>query len=95
MYKRQKVLTHEIGHMFGIRHCIFFQCLMNGSNNLPESDSQPLHLCPSCLRKLHDSVGFDPVARYETMAKFLLGNGLEKDAGWLQKRIKRINSKSF
>jgi archaemetzincin len=24
-----KVLAHEIAHMFGITHCVFFNCLMN------------------------------------------------------------------
>jgi bacterioferritin len=32
-----KVLAHEIGHMFGLSHCVFFHCLMNGSNSLAES----------------------------------------------------------
>src|SRR2546428_10758471 len=29
---------------FGIQHCIFFNCLMNGSNHLDESDRRPLHV---------------------------------------------------
>ena len=24
------IMTHEICHMFGLRHCIYFECLMNG-----------------------------------------------------------------
>jgi len=43
-----KVLAHETGHMFGLAHCIYFNCLMNGSNHLAESDRRPLHLCPVC-----------------------------------------------
>ncbi|HIJ74930.1 MAG TPA: hypothetical protein HPP83_12590 [Candidatus Hydrogenedentes bacterium] len=39
-----KVLVHETGHMFGLNHCIFFKCVLNGSNHLDESDSRPLHL---------------------------------------------------
>lgn len=31
-------------------------CVVNGANNLRESDAQPLHLCPVCLRKLHFAV---------------------------------------
>jgi len=30
-------MTHEIGHMFGIHHCVHFSCLLNGSNHLEES----------------------------------------------------------
>ncbi len=31
------VMVHEIGHMFGIRHCIYYNCTMNGSNSYEES----------------------------------------------------------
>lgn len=48
-----KVLSHEICHIFGIRHCGYYNCLMQGSNSLPEGDKRPLSLCPICLRKLH------------------------------------------
>ena len=27
------VMAHETCHMFGMRHCIYFDCLMNGSNH--------------------------------------------------------------
>ncbi len=26
-----KVILHEIGHLFGLSHCIYFTCLMNGT----------------------------------------------------------------
>ena len=45
-------MTHEIGHMFGVKHCVYYNCAMNGSNHLQESDRRTEHLCPVCLRKL-------------------------------------------
>ena len=24
------IMAHEVGHMFGMRHCIYYECLMNG-----------------------------------------------------------------
>jgi len=30
------IMTHEIGHMFGLRHCIYYECLMNGLNSAEE-----------------------------------------------------------
>jgi len=37
MHRRScKVLAHETCHMFGIEHCVWFRCLMNGSNHLAE-----------------------------------------------------------
>ena len=54
-----KVLAHETSHMFGIQHCIWYRCLMNGSNHLAESDARPMDLCPIDLKKLQWSVGLD------------------------------------
>ena len=34
------VLCHEATHCFGIRHCVYASCLMNGSNHLEESESR-------------------------------------------------------
>ena len=85
-----RVLAHETGHMFGLHHCIFFQCSMNGSNHLKESDSRPLHLCPVCLRKLQHSIGFDIVNRYKSLKNFYRVNGFHDEARWVQDRLKYI-----
>lgn len=85
-----KVLVHEIGHMFTLAHCIFFHCVMNGSNHLPESDARPLHLCPVCLRKLQSSIGFDVVERYAKLLRFYEKVGFENEARWVGKRLRRI-----
>jgi len=45
-------LCHEIGHLFGIRHCVFARCLMNGSTHLAEAEGRPLQLCPLDTKKL-------------------------------------------
>ncbi|MDQ4078989.1 MAG: archaemetzincin [Chloroflexota bacterium] len=82
-----KVLAHESAHMFGIRHCIFYHCLMNGSNHLTESDARPLHLCPVDLRKLHHSVGFDIVERYRHLHDFSEEVGFEDESQWLSQRL--------
>ena len=31
-----RVLFHEICHIFGLRHCAYYQCNMNGINQLEE-----------------------------------------------------------
>ena len=82
-----KVLAHETAHMFGIQHCIFFACLMNGSNHLAESDARPLHLCPVDLRKLYDSVRFDVVDRYRRLLAFSREVGFADEAHWLAQRL--------
>jgi len=85
-----KVLAHETAHMFGIEHCIFFTCILNGSNHLAESDSRPLELCPMCLRKLHASVGFDAVARYQRLLAVYRKLRLEPEARWVERRVEWI-----
>ncbi len=85
-----KVLAHETCHMFGIRHCIFFNCLMNGSNHLAESDRRPLDLCPIDLRKLHWSLGFDIVARYRALLDFWRAAGVAEAAEWVARRLEFI-----
>ncbi len=85
-----RVLAHEACHMLGIRHCIFFNCLMNGSNHLAESDRRPLHLCPVDLRKLHWALGFDVAERYRRLLAFWREAGVEDEAAWVQRRLGRL-----
>lgn len=88
-----KVMVHEMGHMFGLWHCIYFQCVMNGSNHLAETDSRPMHLCPVCLRKLQYSTGFEVRERYRSLGKFYRQNGFEAQAAFLRRRLDKIGPK--
>jgi len=82
-----KVLAHETGHMFGLAHCTYFSCLMNGSNHLAEADRRPLHLCPVCLRKLQWSIGFDVLKRYSALQGVYRTNEFTDEADWLMRRL--------
>lgn len=88
--RSSKVLAHEASHMFGIEHCIWYHCLMNGSNHLAESDARPLRLCPVDLHKLQWSVGFDVLERYRRLRDFHRQASFEDEARWLDRRIERI-----
>jgi len=85
-----KVLVHETGHMFGLTHCIYFKCVLNGSNHLKESDSRPMHLCPVCLRKLQHSIGFDVISRYTKLFRFYRKLELDDEARWIANRLEYI-----
>jgi len=85
-----KVLAHETGHMFGLAHCTYFNCLMNGSNHLAESDRRPLHLCPVCLRKLQWNIGFDVLERCTALERANRAAGFIDEADWLNRRIKTV-----
>lgn len=73
-----KLLGHELGHLFHMEHCVYYQCIMNGAQTLEELDHSPLHFCPVCLRKLYyavlikgKQVSFDVLQRYQSIASFL------------------------
>ncbi|ESO92355.1 hypothetical protein LOTGIDRAFT_79079, partial [Lottia gigantea] len=60
-----KLVVHEICHILGIDHCIFYDCCMNGSGHLEEDFQQPMFLCPVDLHKLQTLCGFDIKKRYK------------------------------
>jgi archaemetzincin len=82
-----KTLLHELGHLFGLEHCIYYNCLMNGTNNEKELDQQTLHMCPVCLRKLYSTLQFDVRHMYETFFNLCGKYGLEEERIWYQKRL--------
>ena len=63
---------------------------MNGSNHLEESDQQPLHACPVCLRKLESALRFDIRDRYEQLRTFSEKAGWVADADWFQRQLDRV-----
>lgn len=65
-----QVLCHETGHMFGISHCVFYRCAMNGSNSLADADGAPLDFCPACERKLQWNIGYNADARDAALGEF-------------------------
>ena len=83
-----RVIAHEIGHMAGLAHCIYFRCLMNGSSSLAESDRRPLHLCPIDLRKLQWLIGFDFARRYASLQQFWRDTGEDPEAAWMAARLR-------
>ena len=84
-----KVFAHEVGHVFGLPHCVAYRCAMNGSNSLPEADSRPMHLCPICLKKLEWNLGFDAAERYRALDGFYRSLGTGKEAEFCRLRAER------
>ena len=92
LYRSCSTLVHEICHTFGIKHCIFYSCLMNGSNTLEEQAKRPLIECPVCFRKLQYSIGFDPLERYKQLMNVSksFGGYFENASKWYENRIKSL-----
>ncbi|EFC48860.1 predicted protein [Naegleria gruberi] len=88
-----KVASHEIGHMFGFKHCIYYKCAMNGSNHMEESDERPLELCPVELRKLQHCIGFDEKERYQQLLTFFKNHPqmFSSEIQWFTERLEYIN----
>ena len=85
-----KMSAHELGHIFGIHHCVFYRCVMNGANSINESDGAPLHLCPACLAKLQWNLGFDAHKRYRQLAAFYGKVGLHHEAAFVAARAPEV-----
>lgn len=85
-------VIHELGHTFGLHHCIYFECVFSGANHQEEADHRPLHACPVCLRKLHAALGFDPAAREDALATVFAELGLADEAAWSKRRATWIRT---
>ncbi|CAF4797090.1 unnamed protein product [Rotaria sp. Silwood1] len=86
-----KILLHEIGHLFGLKHCIYYLCLMNGANNQIEMDQQPLFVCPVCLRKLQSSLKFNIEQMYRKFSDLCERYNLDFERDWYRKRLDCIS----
>ncbi len=83
-----KVLNHEASHVFGLKHCIFYNCTMNGSNSLEEADRSPIHECPVCHQKLLWNLKFDAQKRFDALRALYAKYGLYEESAWMTKRSK-------
>jgi len=85
-----KTGVHEIGHMFSLHHCIYYECLMNGSNHRKESDTRPLWLCPVCLKKLMWALKANPVKRYQNLIKVCRQFGFSEEEMFFKKSLQAL-----
>ena len=83
-----KVMWHELGHMFGLKHCTYYKCIMNGSNSSEEALRKPWFLCPIWLKKLYYTIDFDILERYKALAKsWDISNHFESAKEWYSENI--------
>lgn len=88
-----KTATHETGHMFSMYHCILYECNMNGSNHLQESDEKPLALCPECQAKLCWATGAKPAEQFVKLAQFCAEQGLEEERAFYERSLQALPGK--
>lgn len=98
LHRSLKTLLHEIGHMFGLKHCTWYNCLMRGSNGESvEHQLNHLYLCPACLRKLHWCIGFDIREHHTGMLEVLQEHAkvhehFLHDCAFLQRRLAKLGT---
>jgi len=93
VWRSCSTLAHEIAHLYGLDHCLYFQCIMNGANSLEEQDSQPCNVCPVCVHKLCCVCGWDIKKREVDLLLFYQNySGIfEDERSWLERRLRKLN----
>ncbi len=86
-----KIAVHETGHMFSIRHCTKYICVMSGANHLGETDAHPLDACPECMAKICWLADAEPKQRYLNLAEFCTKYGLKTEEKSFRKKAAAIN----
>lgn len=87
------VSSHEIGHMFTLKHCINAVCAMNGSNNLSETDTKPNRLCSECTGKLAWNLNFNLYKRAVQLQDFFSKHKMKEDLDAATKDVKLLTKK--
>ncbi|WP_343589316.1 Zn-dependent protease [Flavobacterium sp.] len=85
-----KICSHEIGHMFGLHHCIEGNCVMNGTNSMVETDRHFIRLCSLCQRKLNSGFKYDNIKRLKELEKYFKDNKLTSGFELMEKDLKNI-----
>ncbi|MEO7978537.1 Zn-dependent protease [Flavobacterium sp.] len=85
-----KISSHEIGHMFGLHHCINANCVMNGTNSLSETDKNSIRLCSDCQRKLNSCIKYNNNKRLKDLEKYFKNNNLLQEFQLIKKDLDAI-----
>jgi len=88
-----KICSHEIGHMFGLHHCIEANCVMNGTNSMVETDRHSVRLCSLCQRKLNSGFKYDNLKRLKELGEFFQKNNLNEGLELMKKDFEKIKNK--
>ncbi|MEO8647799.1 MAG: archaemetzincin [Acidobacteriota bacterium] len=85
-----KIAAHETGHMFSMRHCTKYECVMSGTNHLQETDSRPIDACPECMAKICWLMKIEPADRYLKLIEFCRKYGLKQEAEEFDRKLKAV-----
>ncbi|KAL4817895.1 hypothetical protein BDW67DRAFT_18702 [Aspergillus spinulosporus] len=69
-YRILRTVSHELTHCFGLDHCVYYACIMQGSASLAEDARQPPYLCPVDLAKLLVATGSSGQKRDQALLEY-------------------------
>ena len=89
-----RTASHELGHCFGMEHCVYYACVMQGSASLAEDVRQPPYLCPVDLAKLLQATKAQEDRRYAALLSFCEAH-VENQmfiafAAWIRARLEAL-----
>ncbi|TVY19484.1 Archaemetzincin-2 [Lachnellula arida] len=89
-----RTAAHELGHCFGIAHCVYYACAMQGTASIVEDARQPMYLCPVDLAKVLHATGADVMERYRALLAFCGGKNegqvFRAYGAWIEARLGEI-----
>jgi archaemetzincin len=74
-----KIITHELGHSYGLNHCENTLCNMSFANSLAELDAKSFVFCERCEKRICVITGYDIETRRERIANLVETYGLTED----------------
>lgn len=90
-----RTASHELGHCFGIDHCTYYACMMQGTASAAEDARQPPYLCPVDLAKVLRATGADEGERYGKLLKFCEQHTSERMfaafAAWIGMSLQQVD----
>ena len=90
-----RTMTHELGHCFGIDHCVYYACMMQGTASSAEDNRQPPYLCPIDTAKVLRATGTGLAGHYMALLKFCErrqdSHLFAAFAAWLRARVESLD----
>lgn len=92
-----RTASHELGHCFGMNHCVYYACCMQGSASIREDARQPPYLCPVDLAKLLHEISGRAVGRYKALLAFCERPEVKGThffapfAAWIRRRLDELD----
>lgn len=95
-----RTASHELGHCFGIDHCMYYACSMQGTASVGEDAAQPPYLCPVDLAKVLHATSASAIGRYNALLAFCEKPGNKQEhffapfAAWICGRLAELDVKA-